>query len=196
MSRRWDSVLGSPLEFFDGVDAVTEPDTPVVLEGTDFACSRNAAACLEAHLRVRKLMLDRGVGPEGVIIMEDDVAPIEGKCIFEEVQNARKHYPGLEILLLHLPFTYEKFAPGRGGVMFPRVGQSVKYTGTQLLWHSKEGLENYLKCFSKRLQIADGFGFVYPSHNGKFACLQEEAVVRFKETGSSIGYGLVDPSDD
>ena len=185
----WRPLLGDRLEYFKAIDGRTAGLTMKRLLGGGDAA--NAAACLASHLGVMEMMLERGVGEEGVAILEDDVSPTErGSEIFNVVADARVYHPKLDILLLHTPFGRRLWSiSGRGGIRYPSRKINIGCTGTQLIWYSERGMRDYIKSFSNFMQTADAFGNAYPCNNGRLGNVVDPVGEHLGFEDTEIGYG-------
>ena len=72
-------------------------------------------ACSKSHLKLLKSLKDE-VGEQGVVIMEDDVIPLEGADQLQErIELAKKHFPNVQNIICN---DYDKKHANWNGRLF------------------------------------------------------------------------------
>ncbi len=145
-TEEWIEGLGFPVQFFTAIDRRDLEAGRLKLPYDDAAAIRRVGrnmttgeiACAASHALLMFEELEF-CGPEGVILMEDDCAPIPGAgadCIFERVRAAAAALPGIEAILCHKPwgvFSIAERADGVARLLRPPWG-------AVMTWHSPRGL--------------------------------------------------------
>ena len=177
--KRWIEGLGYTVEFFDAVDKndiTTEeieraekeisklPYSPYYLFEGGYSLS-GVMACSKSHLKLLKSLKDE-VGEQGVVIMEDDVIPLEGADQLQErIELAKKHFPnvqniicndydkkqamyGPQFVLTAIEKKYFSWDEAKHSVTIPNAKASLvrmSPPGSYFRWYSKQGVLNMIK---------------------------------------------------
>lgn len=159
MTKRWQGMPGISLSFFEATDrrdldngTLTPPPHRETPWGFKRRLSSGESACLMSRLEVLSLHLD-SIGPEGIILMEDDALPApDTPFIPGSISAARSEAPEAEFLLLFAPSNHHLTT--RQGKHVAIAGDPHPY-GAYMVWFSKRGAERYLEEMGSHSAPAD-----------------------------------------
>lgn len=174
--RYWFPLLGEQLVFHEAVDHRDLP--PGRIRDSSGRCSpltRGEAACLMSHLSA---LAAHGVtaGEEGVVIMEDDVKPVDGaEHLFQRILKVRAEAPEVDYILLCEPVN--RYGISRKTIGLDIAGSPAPF-GMTMVWFSARGAGDFIQYKS---------GFQSPADHWQIMCRQERLAVLRRPVAIHIG---------
>jgi len=148
----WSGILGDHLSIFDAIDRRDldegRIERPVPRDrhlGIGRALTPGEEACVMSHITALGEWLPR-IGPEGIVVMEDDVAPTDdGVHFFDLLAQARAENPGLEVIYMCKPWNpYGKSSRTDTAEV---VSSPYPY-GSTMIWRSAKAAQDYIERMS------------------------------------------------
>lgn len=157
----WTPLLGGRLQFHEAVDRrdvaerrIRPPATPAR------SMSSGEIACLMSHLGALATHAP-AVGDEGIILMEDDIRPLDGaERLDAKLALARSQAPDVDAILLCRPV--RAYGMIRQTALLDIAGAPPPH-GATMVWFSRRGADAYITEKGK---------FRSPADHWKFLCRQ------------------------